>query len=110
MDIKKVYIAGAVTDRPYDEAYDHFERVEIKLRRLGFDVVNPMRIVPKTDDWVKAMRICIAALVECDAIYMLKDYQISKGANSEMLIAYILGLPIDLEINNCYPFQNIKLN
>lgn len=108
--IKKVYIAGKVTGLPYDEAYTHFEKVEIRLRRLGFDVVNPTRIVLKSTEWVNAMRICIKELMSCDAIYMLKGYEDSRGARTELIVASLIGLPVDLEINNCYPFQNYTQN
>jgi len=107
--IETIYIAGKVTGRNYDEAYSHFERVEILLRRQGFRVVNPMRLVHKPTSWHDAMRVCIPALINCDAVYMLNGFHSSKGASIEMVIASLLGMPIDFEVNG-YPFQNIKQN
>jgi hypothetical protein len=110
MVIKKVYIAGSVTGRHYDEAYRHFENAEVALRKYGFDVVNPMRIVHRQTNWIEAMKKCIPALMESDAIYMLKSYEFSQGAKLELFLALNLGYAIDFEVIQCLPFQNYKNN
>lgn len=40
------------------------------------------------------MRVCITHLMECDAIYMLKDWKQSRGARLEHFIALKLGMRI----------------
>jgi len=108
MVIKKIYLAGQVTGRNYDEAYKQFETAEIALRKYGFDVVNPLRFVHRNEDWQIAMKTCIGRLVECDACYMLRGYEFSQGAKMELFIAIQLGMAIDFEYNQWLPFNNYK--
>jgi hypothetical protein len=43
------------------------------------------------------MRECIAALVTCDEIFMLKNWETSKGAKIEFYIADEMGMKIIFE-------------
>ncbi len=83
----KVYIAGKVTGIPYNDAFDKFQKAELMLTKLGLQVINPMRIVPPGCDWKSAMRLCIASLCQCNAIYLLSDWKESKGACMEYTLA-----------------------
>lgn len=93
----KVYIAGKVGDVSEPETLRirqaNFQRREKELKRIGYKVVNPMKIVPAGTEWRDAMRICVRALCECDYISLLPDWRQSEGAMIEAHIAERLKMP-----------------
>jgi hypothetical protein len=92
--MKKIYIAGKVTGLPQDEVVEKFAAMQKKIENLGFEAVNPIEVVNDFDTpWNKAMRMCIAGLVFCDAIILLPDWFSSKGAKIEWDIAKQLSIP-----------------
>lgn len=95
--MKKVFISGAISGRPYEEAYEQFKNAQWTLENWGYEVENPMEktkhLNPDTTSWQTYMRSSIAQLVKCDCIYMLHGWEGSKGANIEKKIAEELGIP-----------------
>ena len=87
MGKKKIYIAGKVTGENYTQCMRKFKATQDTLEGLGFDVVNPMTIVPEGSSWEKAMQTCVAALKECDVLYLLADWKESEGAMHEFCFA-----------------------
>ncbi|CVK17100.1 protein of unknown function (DUF4406) [Apibacter mensalis] len=89
---KKVYIAGKVTGLNYREAFTEFKKIEKDLIGQGYEVINPLEIVPSNNSWEDAMKICIRELTSCYAIYLLPNWHQSRGAKLEAHIASELGL------------------
>lgn len=90
----KIYIAGPMTGLP-ELNFPAFHAEATRLRKLGYEVINPAEINPdKHTTWLECMRTNIAALVFCDAIQLLPGWQNSKGATLEHHIAERLGLQI----------------
>ena len=90
---KKVYIAGKVTGEPKHQCALKFAMAEKALAKKGFVVVNPLNVVRDPHvPWYLAMRMCIAALMTCDAIHLLSDWQESNGASVEKDIALLVNL------------------
>lgn len=94
MQKTKIYIAGKVSGLPFIDLTRKFGSVEKTLREQGYNPINPLNIVLGGQDWEPAMRRCIAALVECDEIFMLHDWKQSPGARLEHEIASKLKLRI----------------
>lgn len=92
---KKIYIAGKVTGEPIAECTMKFGTAQKAIEALGYEVVNPLEVVGDwTTPWNVAMKKCIAALMGCDAIVLLADWQKSTGATIENNIATQLEIPI----------------
>src|SRR4030042_6627152 len=91
---KAVYIIGAVSGIDYYACFYKFEQREKELLAMGYRVVNPIRIVPRNSDWVTAMKICIPAMIECNAVSPLPCTWSSRGAMIEFNLAGELEMPI----------------
>lgn len=94
MKKKKIYIAGKVTGLPRGQVVELFSRAERKLSQEGWEVMNPLKIVDEKSNWQDAMRLCVMALMECDAIVLLPSWSDSKGARLEYHIAKEMGIEI----------------
>lgn len=96
----KVYIAGKVTGEPRLECAAKFQKAQDLLKNLGFEPVNPLQVVGTWEiSWEDAMKKCIKALMDCDAIYLLPCVENSEGAKIEIDLASSLNMTL-LEIEN----------
>jgi len=82
----KVYISGAIAHYDMNERKEAFSRAEEKLNGL-----------PDEAHWRAHMRADIALLLACDYIYMLKDWELSKGAKLELDVASSCGIKVLFE-------------
>lgn len=90
---RKIYISGGVTG--VSDYMEHFEKAERKLKQLGYEVVNPVKIhalMPKSSTYEEYMDISFALLKQCDSIYMLSNWEHSSGAKREAKLAKDKGL------------------
>ena len=80
-----IYISGRITGLDYKEAFDKFEQVENELTVKGYEVVNPMKLVPFNKDWswFDYMSADIKLMEKCTHIYMLSNWRESAGASVE---------------------------
>lgn len=91
------YISGPMSGLP-EFNYPAFHQAAARLRKQGRHVVNPAEFeLDTTKDWTYYMRKDLAELTKCDAIYLLKDWNKSRGATLELFIATQLGLVIEYE-------------
>ena len=72
------------------------EQVYVALTEKGYNPVNPMRINPpiKNKSWKDYMIDDLRLLFDCEAIYLIDNWQMSKGARIEYYIAKKLGMSI----------------
>ncbi len=89
----KIYIAGKITGLDQTEVVAKFARAQDELQSSNYEVVNPKKLY-QGSDWDEAMNICLKALKECQAIYMLSDWKNSKGAKIEHDLAKESGMII----------------
>ncbi len=101
---------------PRDKAKEIFEAAEKRLPELYrfpdtiVTVVNPFKLdhskalameddsaMPEKLIWIQFMKEDLAALLHCDAIFMLTNWVHSQGARIEHAIAKELGLTITYE-------------
>lgn len=92
---KKIYIAGQVTGLPQQEVIDKFAKAKQDIEELGFEVINPIEVVNDfATPWNDAMKMCIKALLECNAMVLLPCWKNSKGARLEFDIAHSFGMEL----------------
>lgn len=95
---KRVYISGAIAHHDLEERKETFREAERFLALKGFDPVNPFKNgLPDDAHWRKHMRADIALLLGCDSIYMLRGWELSKGAKLELDVASSCGLEVMFE-------------
>ena len=91
----KVYISGQITSLKHDQYRKAFAAAAKFLEKEGHEAVDPSKLgKPEQRSWHYYMKKAIPQLCECDAIYMLKGWGNSKGAQLEMTIAKGLDMPI----------------
>lgn len=91
---KRIYISGKISGME-EKAFELFEEAEMLLHTYGYEVINPMKLPHNHDkQWHSYMREDIKALCECDAIYMLRNWKDSRGAQIEFELANYLEIDI----------------
>lgn len=84
----KIYIAGKVSGLDRQNVLQKFENASNELKKEGHHPFVPC-VLPDYDDVPHQdyLHICYAMIDICDAIYMLSDWQQSKGARMELQYA-----------------------
>lgn len=92
----KCYISGPISGRPTAEYLADFEQGCHEARQLGMLPVNPCELphASHNQTWEAFMKLDLEALLHCDAIFMLHDWQASRGACIEYALAKELGLKV----------------
>ena len=89
VETMKIYISGAITGT--DDYMERFNTAAEFIRAKGHEPVNPCDLNkilnPATTTYSDYMAVDLALLSVCDAIYMLKGWENSRGAKAENLTA-----------------------
>ena len=94
-EMPKAFISGAISSRMdsyksyFDETVDHF-------REIYIESYNPSVIDIKTP-WAQAMEETLSQLRKCDFMYVLKNWEDSKGVKIEIEQTKKLNIPIFYE-------------
>ena len=100
----KIYISGKIgEDVLSTETLAKFKKAEDMLRGKGFEVFNPTTSgLGAQAEWLARMNgttfykeillLDLQELKKCDAIYMLRDWEKSNGANLELDYARCVGI------------------
>ena len=87
---KKIYISGRITGLKKNEYMANFEYAERYLKNKGYSVINPAKTnatLPADTTYEQYMDMSLCMLAMCDTIYMLSDWEDSKGAIRERSFA-----------------------
>ena len=92
------YISGAIAHHDLAERMAAFGRAAAALEKAGYEPVNPFNNgLSQSQHWTEHMRRDIGLLVRCDYIYMLKGWELSKGAKLELDVASSCGIKVLFE-------------
>lgn len=92
---KIAFISGAITGV---EGYRNiFAAAEQRLREQDCTVLNPAVLPPSGMAWEAYLRITKAMVREADVIYVLKNWEHSRGVKEELALAESLGKEIIYE-------------
>ena len=97
----KAYISGQISGLEPRIVQIYFAVAEAYLTSKGYKVVNPLKVAPYNPKWTweQYMIKNIKALFGCDTIYMLFNWEKSRGACIEHEIAVQCKKTIIYEIN-----------
>lgn len=94
MSKPRIYLAGPMTGLPQYN-YPAFMGQAARLRGLGYHVENPAENVHPIDQtWGGYMRVALTQMLTCDAVALLPDWHLSRGAKLENDIATQLGMAV----------------
>lgn len=103
----KIYIAGKVTGEDHLKCAAKFAKAKQEVEALNLTAINPLEVVGTWEiSWENAMKKCIAALMQCDAIYLLPDTIESKGAKMELELCAQLGIPMISDSQTLINYSN----
>ena len=96
MPKEKIYISGAIEHYDLAERQKAFKNAEDYIRKeIGAEPVNPFNNgLPADAHWREHMRADIRLLMDCDWIFMLPGWQLSKGAKLEFDVATSCGIKV----------------
>lgn len=100
MKTKTVFISGKVSGLSPIQAYTKFKTAKFRLINEieKYKVINPISLCKSTYPWWLCMVICLYNLIfKADYIYMLDNWQDSRGAKIEHAVASKIGKGIIYE-------------
>ena len=88
MTNNKIYISGPITGFNLEERRRFFSQMAELAKSNGFTPVNPFdNGIDPDADYADHMVADIKMLIECQAILMLPDWELSEGAKLELKVA-----------------------
>lgn len=94
---KRIYISLPISHYDLEERKRYAKHVEDFLSQF-FEVVNPFNNgIPDDADWRVHMKKDLQDLLTCDAIFMCRDFEKSKGCKLEWDVATTCGMDVFYE-------------
>lgn len=94
----KLYLSGGIAG--VSDFKTKFRQAQLELEDAGYEVVNPCDIGTLGPEyisvWTKNMRADVAAMMECDGVALMPDWQTSRGAVNEATNALHFEMPVML--------------
>ncbi len=94
MECGKVYISGKLTGISPTEREALLSTAKTRLTLQGYEVTEPTATEPGN---IEQRKVDLLRLLDCNAIYMLTDWELSEKASLERDIAEGLGVCVEYE-------------
>lgn len=107
----KIYISGPITGTK--NYMERFKRAEETLKAEGHTVINPAKVnaeLPEGTTHKEYMKISLCMLDMCEAVFMLKGWEESKGAGMEFEYATLNKITIIFEGGRSWPENQDRQN
>jgi len=95
--VMDLYIAGPMTGYP-DSNYPAFNEAALRLRDVGYNVVNPAEISLEDHGgarhYVDFLREDLRQMLKCTGVAFLDGWWNSSGARNEINVAGLLRMPV----------------
>lgn len=91
-----IYVAGPMTGYP-DSNYPAFNEAALRLRDVGYFVVNPAEISLEDQGprhYVDFLREDLKQMLRCSGVAFLDGWWESSGARNEISVAGLLKMPV----------------
>jgi len=107
---RRVYLAGPMRGIK-DLNFSAFDAAKKKLQSQGYEVISPADLDREhgTSDARGYAKRDTAAILTCNAIYLLKGWETSAGASAEFMLARWIGLDIICETGDADPLHSFAL-
>lgn len=94
---KKIYISLPITGFDIAERRKTAQHLKLYLMEIypNSEIITPFDLYPPTDNdhpYSFYMGKCIECLIDCDAIFLHSNWQLSKGCMTEFEVARIYGI------------------
>ena len=94
----RVYLSGPMKGYP-ESNFPAFHATAADLRARGLEVVNPAEINVNgaendADFYNQCLRADLKAMMDCEAIALMRGWEKSNGANLELHVAHRVGMRV----------------
>lgn len=105
----KVYISIPITGLDYDTQKAKADKYAKNIFEMGHDYFNPFSVPAPHDiapgkETAYYMGVDVMQLLLCDAVYMAKGWENSKGCKVEKFVAETYGIPVYFRLDNIPDF------
>lgn len=105
----KTYISGRITGLNYEKVKRNFRNGMNEVIAMGYEAVSPLfNGLPDSATWAEHMVKDIEILLGCEAIYMLNNWEQSKGARVEKNIAEEMGFKVMYQSKEYIPIERLE--
>jgi len=93
--MKKCYIAGKISDLEVSDYTTNFNVAKLEVKELGYEPISPLDLPHAHDkSWNNYMKEDLIAMLQCECVYVLRNWRHSDGAKIEVNTALSVGINI----------------